>query len=246
MHPRNKYGLTEIIGAKFKRQGFIYDKKYYLYSIFFDSTIGEAMADYPITIELIFNEIDAPKLEMRLDNNLAVPIDEMVCTATTDFEVFRGISLSFADIEKIIHGKEVIVHYSPETLHKIVMIVKKDYDNGTLFYHIEVEELWNPESVKDDFIIINFIHAKYYPGTKSFNHIDFSANQYEKDIYTAKYSDVPNYTGISIDKYCDTHHKVWCVEAEMISIETWSKLVSATLDEPFRDLFNEMFASDLN
>lgn len=178
---------------------------------------------------------------MRLDNNLAVPIDKMVCTATTDFEVFRGITLNFADIEKLIHGKEVIVHYSPETLHKILMILKKDEENGNIFYHIEVEELWNPDLIREDFVIINFIHAKYYPGTKSFNHIDFSVNQYQKDIYRAKYEDAPNYTGIPIDKYCDNHYKVWCVEAEIISIGTWSKLVSATLDEPFRDLFYEMF-----
>lgn len=246
LYQHNKYGLTDITGAEFRRQGFIYDNKYFLYSIFFDTTIGEPLADVPITIKLLHAEIYNPKLDMRLDNNLAVPIDKMVCTATTDSEVFRGITLSFADIERIIYGKEVIVHYCPETMHKIIMIVKKDDDNGTPFYHIEIEELWNPESINDDFVIINFIHAKYYPRTKSFNHIDFSVNQYQKDTYTAKYEDAPNYTGVPIDKYCDTHYKVWCVETDTISIETWSKLVSATLDEPFRELFYEMFDTGMD
>lgn len=48
-------------------------------------------------------------------------------------------------------------------------------------------------------------------------------------------------TGIPIDKYGDQLYKIWCVESDDISINTWSKLVCATLDEPFRDIFLEIF-----
>ena len=66
-------------------------------------------------------------------------------------------------------------------------------------------------------------------------------NKYEADTYIAKYHGAVNQTKIPIDKYGDVHYKVWCVEAPKITIDTWSKLISATLDEPFRAIFYETF-----
>ncbi|MFL0163954.1 hypothetical protein [Candidatus Clostridium helianthi] len=237
----NKYGLSLIKNAKFMRQGFIYDSKYYLYNIFFDTSIGLPMDEIPFTIKVINDEIPNCKFAMRLDENLATMPDKMISTASTDFQVYRGILLDFADIDKLISNKEVIVHFCPETFHKIVMIIKPDIEDGERFYHIEVEELWNKDIIKDKIVLTNFIHAKYYPNVKSFKHIDFSVNQYSMEIYALKYADIVNITGVPIDKYCTTHYKVWCVEDETISISTWSKLVSLTLDEPFRKLFFDMF-----
>ena len=74
-----------------------------------------------------------------------------------------------------------------------------------------------------------------------FNHIDFSVNQYTKEIFEKKYLDSASDTKVPIDIHADEHYKVWCVEAETISISTWSKIVCATLDEPFREIFLETF-----
>lgn len=241
--PHNKYGLSPVENAEFLRQGFIMDGKYYLYNIFLDTSIGDANDNYPYIIKIINEEISDKKLFFRCDEKLAVPVDKMISTATTDFQKYRGIKVNFFDIENLVSKKEVIVHYDPNYLNKVIMIIKPDNDQyGRKFYHIEVEELWNPEKVKDSFVITNYVHAKYYPDKGAFNHIDFSVNQYSKDVFENKFKDAVSDTGIPIDKYGEKHYKVWCVESDEIEMSTWCKLVSATLDEPFRDLFMEMLS----
>jgi hypothetical protein len=122
-------------------------------------------------------------------------------------------------------------------------MIKPDTDSeGNMFYHIEVEQLWNPKRVRDSYVLTNYVHSQYYPDTQRFNHIDFSVNQYEIEVYTEKFCDSVSNTDVPIDKYADEHYKIWCVESDEIKIETWSKLVSATLDEPFRELYHEMFS----
>lgn len=246
-NPHNKYGLSLVSEAKFSRQGFIIDGKYYLYNIFFDTTIGAATDDVPYTIKIINDEIHNKQLFLRCDEKLAVPADKMITTATMDFQKYRGITVDFGDIENIVNKKEIIVHYDPKYLDKVVMIIKPDRDReGRNFYHIEVEELWSPEKVRDNFVITNYVHAQYYPDKRAFNHIDFSVNQYSKVIFEEKYRDAVTDTDIPIDKYGDEHYKIWCVESDAIEISTWSKLVCATLDAPFRDLFIEMFSMSID
>lgn len=127
------------------------------------------------------------------------------------------------------------------------MIIKPDRDReGRDFYHIEVEELWNPDRVRDSFVITNYVHSQYYPDKKFSNHMDFSVNQYLKAIFEEKFRDAVTDTKVPIDKYGDEHYKIWCVESEAIEKSTWSKLVCATLDEPFRDLFIEMFSMKID
>lgn len=240
--PHNKYGLSLVNEAEFLRQGFIIDKRYYLYNIFFDTTIGGPIDEVPYTIRIINEEIPRRNLFLRCDEKVAVPADKLISTATMDSQKFRGITVNFADIEKMVQKKEVIVHINPEHLDKVLMIIKPETDqNDRSFYHIAVEELWNPERATDSFVITNYIHAQYYPGEKVFNHIDFSVNQYSQETFRKKYKDAVTDTKVSIDKYGDEHYKIWCVESDTIEIQTWSKLVCATLDEPFRDLFFEMF-----
>ncbi|WP_213529628.1 hypothetical protein [Paenibacillus cisolokensis] len=60
--PHNKYGLSLVNEAKFMRQGFIINGKYYLYNIFFDNTIGAPTDDVPYTIKIINEEIQNRKL----------------------------------------------------------------------------------------------------------------------------------------------------------------------------------------
>jgi hypothetical protein len=239
--PHNKYGLSKLEDAEFFRQGFRVEDTYYLYNIFLDPTIGNPLDEVPYTLRIMIDEIPSANIYMRCDNNLGVPHDKRISTAIVDAQKYRGINIGFANIESLIYNKEIIVHIHPELLHKIVLIVKPDKEEQVSFYHIEVEQIWNPEKIKDDFIMANYLHAKYYPSSQHFKHIDFSVNQYENQIYKFKYNEMVNNTGIPIDKYGDQHYKIWCVESDNISISTWSKLVCATLDEPFRDIFLEMF-----
>jgi hypothetical protein len=239
-YEHNKYGLSRLENVEYRRQGFIYYGKYYLYNIFFDTSILEAFDNIPATIKVIFDEIENVDFKMRIDENLAIEESKFISTASTDSQVFRGIKFDISNIEKLVYTKEIIVHFNLETLDKLVMIIKSDREGDEQFYHIEIEELWNYDKTRDDVVITNFIHSKYYPKRKIFNHIDFSVNQYSHETYKLKYNDNQNVTGIPIDKYCDTHYKVWCAEANEISIETWSKLVEITLDKPFRELFFEI------
>jgi hypothetical protein len=239
--PHNKYGLVNITNADFLRQGFILGEKFYLYSIFLDTSIGHPTDIMPYTIRIITNESRPVQIYMRCDENLAVPVKQMLSTATVDAEKFHGITVDFANIESLIFHKEIVVHIHPETQHKILLKINPGEENGQRFFHIGVEELWNPETIRDNVVATNFIHAKYYPDSKSFNHIDFSINQYSIEVFAAKYKEALNQTGVPVDKFGDLHYKVWCIEGENISIPAWSYLVCATLDEPFREIFLEIF-----
>ncbi len=84
-----------------------------------------------------------------------------------------------------------VVHGDPESLHKLLLTISRDQEEGATFFHIGIEELWNLEKIidNDNIIIVNFIHAKYFPNKQAFSHIDFSVNQYKTDIYKLKYAD---------------------------------------------------------
>lgn len=242
--PHNKYGLSALSDSdvKFLRQGFQVGDIYYLYNIFLDPTIASTSDGMPYTFRIISNEIAEKTLFMRCDENLAVPAEKMLSTATYDLQKFHGITISFANIESIL-SKEIVVHIHPALAHKLVMVIKPDKEFGNTFYHIEIEQLWAPDTISDEFVMATFIHAKYFPHKHAFTHMDFSINQYEKDIYIAKYTEAVSNTGVPVDKYGDIHYKIWCVEADTIKVETWSKLVSVTLDAPFREIFTEMFTA---
>ncbi len=241
--PIDKYGLSDVTDAKFERQGFILNDKYYLYNIFLDTSIGSPIADTPKTIEIIQNVMPPMQILMRCDENLAVPNSRMVSTATVDFQKWRGITLNFDNItEQIKSGKETIVHFDPQTLHKILVYVKRGSDeNNEEFYHLNVEQLWNPDILVDaeDVIITNYIHGTYYPVRETFEHIDFSVNQYSREIFEAKYRDAEKLTGVSIGVYGNLHYKVWCVRGDNLTPTVWADLVCASLDAPFRNIFME-------
>lgn len=105
--PIDRYGLSDVTDAKFERQGLKLNDKYYLYNIFFDTSIGGPMACAPKTIEIIQDITPRVKILMRCDENLVVPYSRRVNTATADFQKWRGITLSFDNItNQIKSGKE--------------------------------------------------------------------------------------------------------------------------------------------
>jgi hypothetical protein len=232
-----------VTDADFERQGFKLNDKYYLYNIFFDTSIGGPVADAPKTIEIIQNVKPPVRILSRCDENLAVPYSRMVSTATVDFQKWRGITLNFDNItEQMISGKETIVHFDPQTLHKILVYVKRGADEtGAEFYHVNVEQLWNPDIFVDaeDVIITNYIHGTYYPVREAYEHIDFSVNQYSREIFEAKYRDAEKLTGVSIGEYGNLHYKIWCARGDNLIPAVWADLVCSSLDAPFRSIFME-------
>ncbi len=244
----DKYGLTDITPASFERQGFVIDNKFYLYNIFFDTSIGIANGDVPFTVDIIKN-IPNVTINMRRDNTLAVPNDEKVTSATLDMQKWRGITLDLENIQKQIkQSKEVVVHWDPETRNKVLVIIKpSETETHEVYYQISVEELWSPDSIFDfeETVITNYIHGCYYPSENTFDHIDFSVNQYQKDLYFKKYEDSVVTTAVSIEQYANMHYKVWCIKGRNLSIQVWAELVNATLDQPFRGLFAEIIGAKL-
>lgn len=240
----NKYGLTEITGAIFKRQGFVFEDIYYLYSVFLDTSIGDLRSEMPLIAIILNRLMKNCRIFMRCDNNLAVPSDKIFSTASLDMQKFRGINLCFSNIETQVKNKEIIVNFDPETFHKVLLITKKDADDHGTFYHITVEQLWNPSVLRDDMVLTNLIHAKYYPAVKKFKHVDYEVIQYSSSTFIEKYNDTVTTTSIPIDKYGDDKYKVWCVEGDEIAVEDWSSLVNITLDAPFRKVFFEMFTKE--
>lgn len=198
-----------------------------------------------VNVKIMSNEIKDLNLYIRCDEKLAVPFSQRFETASLDFQKYYGPNIDFANINSILQ-KTITVHFHQTLLHKIVVIIKPDVENEEEFYHIEIEELWNTNDINDSYILANFIHSKYFPNKNIFTHIDFSVNQYDLKTYKEKYNVSVNDSKIPVDKYGDIHYKVWCVESNEISISTWSKIVCLTLDEPFRDIFLEIFNAKKN
>lgn len=241
--PSDKYGLYDVTEAHFERQGFKIDDRFYLYNIFLDTSIGDPCSDVPHVISLLKQIQEPYKLFMRCDENLSVLYENKVTIDTMDFEKWRGITLNFDTIDTLVKsGKETIVHYDSSTYNKILVYVNRGLDeSGKQFYHINVEQLWNPELLPshDKVITTNYIHGTYYPSTCTFEHIDYSINQYDSETYQAKYSDAECQTGVSIGKYGSQHYKIWCVRGEYLTVPTWIKLVCASIDFQFRNIFME-------
>lgn len=247
---QNQYGLSNISAAKFERQGFVLNEQFFLYNIFFDTSIGSVRGNIPKTLEVLRKYPDAAvSVYMRKDLTLSVPVEKKVTLESTDMQKWRGITLNMGALESQIKaGKEVIVHYDPKTMHKILVIIRPaKSDSHDPYYQIVVEELWAPGTISpdEDVVLTNFIHGCYYPSNHSFDHIDFSVNQYSKEEFLKKYADNVSENFVSIEQHANEHYKVWCIKGVCISLQLWSELVNCTLDEPFRRLFAEIIGAEI-
>ena len=74
---------------------------------------------------------------------------------------------------------------------------------------------------------------------EAFEHIDFSVNQYSREIFEAKFRDVEKLTGVSIGVYGHLHYKIWCARGDNLTPAVWADLVCASLDAPFQNIFME-------
>lgn len=239
------YKMTKVKNVQFLPSGCIFDGKYYLYSIFICGEKLEFFDEKPAVFKLI-EEIKDSDVYMRLDERLAVPKTEIISLETLNFEKFRGIQFDYSNT-KLDEHKNIIVHGNIETFDKLLMVIKKDYDENLNeeFWHVELEELPYLEESKNKRVTVTFIHGKYYPKRKRFRHIDYIQNQYLFDEYCIKIRDLSNGT-IQIDHYTDkaNHYKIWCVEETDITEEMWYKLAYVSLRSIYRKLLNEIIGID--
>lgn len=247
IYTTNDYKLTKIEDhIVFKQNGFIYKDKYYLYSIFIDKSPLNQTDFIPSIFKIILDNIDIDNMDfyLRLDERLAIPLEYADIGSYMFFEKWRGCIFDFSNtkLEKL---KNLIIHWDVDSYDKLLMVIKKDYDNNIdeEFWHIELETLPFKDS-KDKYcknVTTTFIHGKYYPIRKVFRHIDFIKNQYPFEKYLKKYND--NSTGdIKIDFYTtkECHYKIWCIENVDIKEDIWYQLVSVSLKNPYLKLFNEI------
>lgn len=238
------YKLSRVKGIEFYQDGFIYDQKYYLYNIFINRKRLEYFDKMPAIFKILSSNIQLDKADfyMRLDDRLSIPRANANISHRLEFEKFRGLKFNFNNT-KLENVKNIVVQGNPETLDKLLMVIKKDYDYelNEEFWHIELEELPNVYNKSMDMVIVTFIHAKYYPSKKVFRHIDYIKNQYKYEDYCKKHLDRSN-GDIQIDFYTtkECHYKIWCVENIDINEETWYEISYLLLGSAYRKLFDEI------
>jgi hypothetical protein len=243
----NDYKLTKVNSIEFISKGFIYDDKFYLYNRFIPQDKFQLTDKMPAIFKVLSEEtpIETADFYLRLDERLAVPKDYAI-HASINFEKFRGINFSF-DKTNLQENKTIIVHWNPETYDKLLMVIKKDFDDNLNedVWHVEVEELPYCNNRKLESVCVSFIHGMYYPNRKLFKHVDFTINEYPYDYYLQKYQDT-TFNDINIDAYTskDSHYKLWCIENEDINEEIWYKLVYLSLSNIFKPLFDEILDSN--
>ncbi|PEW38893.1 hypothetical protein CN431_20115 [Bacillus cereus] len=245
LYETNDYKLTKVSDIEFYSKGFTFDNKFYLYNPFIQRESLSIKSKIPAVFQVIGEEINLSLADfyLRLDERLAIPSDHIL-HGTLDFERFRGIDFNFNET-LLSNPKNIIVHIDTETSDKLLMVIKKRFDNklNKEFWHIEVESLPYSEGSTSEFIYTRFVHGMYYPDEKVFTHVDQTINFYFNEYYSVKYHDYS--TDIPIDAYTENknfHYKLWCVENVEISEDTWYKLVYLSLHSRYQTLFNDMFS----
>lgn len=218
----NQYCLTRINGAVFRRDGLIYDGKGYYYNIFTNKSLLGAMESMPAFARIITDAEGDFDILYRLDERLSMPESEYRDYTGVQFEKFYGPQFRF-DGSTLKDSKTIIVHIDPQNMAKLLMVIKKDFDQNSNepFWHIEIETLPYPKDDYEGSYTTTFLHGMYYPEKKVFTHIDFTKNQYSNDIYRAKYRDSQD--GLPIDTYTESrgqHYKIWCIENGTFSIDS--------------------------
>lgn len=244
IYKTNSYGLTLVNGVEFKTDSFIFDSKAYLYNILTNISqinFGDRMPGFA---KIITEEVDSGDILLRLDERLAVPQEQIISYSTLDFQKFRGPQFHFANSD-LTRRKTIIVHIAPETSDKLLMVIKKDYDDvkNKDFLHIEIETLpFCPAGETNASCITTFLHGMYYPADDIFTHIDYTRNQYTFSDYEQKYMDAN--PDIPVDFYAEKklHYKIWCIENGEYTREVWYKLMIASLHEKYRILLDEILS----
>lgn len=244
-HKTNQYDLTVVDGVKFKRDYFVFEGKAYLYSILTNTNtmwFGDTM---PAFARIITEQVKDGNILLRLDERLALPINQAISYSTLNFEKYRGPQFHFKD-SILKNPKTITIHIDENTADKLLLVVKKKVDNNSKkgFWHIELETLpYRDTASKGKYCITTFLHGMYYPEDDCFTHIDCTKNQYEMSEYIKKYSECEPDIPVDLHtKSNELHYKIWCIENGRYTREVWYNLMTASLNEKYRTLLDEILA----
>ncbi|MBQ9885745.1 MAG: hypothetical protein IJM37_02625 [Lachnospiraceae bacterium] len=240
LHETNQYGLSIVNGVDFYGDYFVFEDKAYLYSMLTNTTPLQFGDSMPGFARLISNEVCDGNILLRLDERLALPKEQAISYSTLNFQKYHGPQFHF-NRTSLKSPKTITVHMDEETSDKLLLVVKKDYDQvlDKPLWHIEIETL--PHLNKDaekGYKITTFLHGMYYPDDDLFTHIDCTRNQYDGKSYESKYTE-----NAPVDLYTennDLHHKIWCIEQGHYSRELWYKLMVVSLNERYCKLLDEI------
>ena len=244
-HKTNQYDLTVVDGVEFKRDYFVFEGKAYLYSILTNTNTMQFGDTMPGFARIITEQVKDGNILLRLDERLALPVDQAISYSTLNFEKYRGPQFHFKD-SILKNPKTITIHINETTSDKLLLVVKKKVDNNSKkdFWHIELETLpYRDTASKGKYCITTFLHGMYYPEDDCFTHIDCTNNQYEMSEYIKKYSECEPDTPVDLHtKSNELHYKIWCIENGRYTREVWYNLMTVTLNEKYRTLLDEILA----
>ena len=244
-HKTNQYDLTVGDGVEFKRDYFVFEGKAYLYSILTNTNTMRFGDTMPAFARIITEQVKDGNILLRLDERLALPINQAISYSTLNFEKYRGPQFHFKD-SILKNPKTITIHIDENTADKLLLVVKKKVDNNSKkdFWHIELETLpYRDTASKGKYCITTFLHGMYYPEDDCFTHIDCTKNQYEMSEYIKKYSECEPDIPVDLHtKSNELHYKIWCIENGRYTREVWYNLMTASLNEKYRTLLDEILA----
>ena len=244
-HKTNQYDLTVVDGVEFKRDYFVFEGKAYLYSILTNTNTMRFGDTMPAFARIITEQVKDGNILLRLDERLALPINQAISYSTLNFEKYRGPQFHFKD-SILKNPKTITIHIDENTADKLLLVIKKKVDNNSKkdFWHIELETLpYRDTASKGKYCITTFLHGMYYPEDDCFTHIDCTKNQYEMSEYIKKYSECEPDIPVDLHtKSNELHYKIWCIENGRYTREVWYNLMTASLNEKYRTLLNEILA----
>ena len=244
-HKTNQYDLTVVDGVEFKRDYFVFEGKAYLYSILTNTNTMQFWDTMPGFARIITEQVKDGNILLRLDERLALPVDQAISYSTLNFEKYRGPQFHFKD-SILKNPKTITIHIDENTADKLLLVVKRKVDNNSKkdFWHIELETLpYRDTALKGKYCITTFLHGMYYPEDDCFTHIDCTKNQYEMSEYIKKYSECEPDIPVDLHtKSNELHYKIWCIENGRYTREVWYNLMTASLNEKYRTLLDEILA----
>ena len=242
-HKTNQYDLTVVDGVEFKRDYFVFEGKAYLYSILTNTNTMQFGDTMPAFARIITEQVKDGNILLRLDERLALPINQAISYSTLNFEKYRGPQFHFKD-SILKNPKTITIHIDENTADKLLLVIKKKVDNNSKkdFWHIELETLpYRDTASKGKYCITTFLHGMYYPEDDCFTHIDCTKNQYEMSEYIKKYSECEPDIPVDLHtKRNELHYKIWCIENGRYTREVWYNLMTASLNEKYRTLLDEI------
>ncbi len=238
IEPHNEYKLVELNDYDFGSRTIFFNNKAYLYNHLLVKDKINGGDKCPGFAKVLYDNRENGVLRFRLDNRLSMPISEHLLMTECEHAEYFGPKFNFDKITKFKYKPVKIVRCNPDTSDKLLMIIKskRNQSTGEEFYDIMVETLPAPE--KNDWVITTFVHGEYHENTNDFRHIDLANNQYGIDDYKQKF-----YHN-EFDKYTISrkfHYKQWCIEGGTYSRNTWIMLVKMSLENEYRNLFDELF-----